>query len=351
MNRRFLLAVIVGVFAILVATQLGPKKPDSVVKPGGEQKTVEAKKAKALVLKVDLVKGAKFNETLVELKDFPETDLPADFLKDPSEVAGKEATRPLEKGTTLTKGMVKKAEVISSLSDDIPKGKRAMTIKVDEIAGVGGFIQQGDLVDVVGMFTDAKSLPFTEPVKTILVGVRILAVGYDFETGPETPVPGAPPTPAPGQKPGQQGQGGNRIQAKKFPHVTVAVTLEEAEILALVADKAKFRLLLRSQKDKALTNEELAREKDTVQVMTLKEARDLSKGVVPAAPGQFGNTGTAARLAADPFAPDPSRFVRPTELPSPGVPVPSGTEAKRPREYKVDTFKGVQSPVTVTVKE
>lgn len=345
MNKRFLLAIVVGLAAIFVAMNMGPKKP--APDKGEVPKPVEVKKVKCLVLKVDLPKGAKFNETLVELKEFPEPEAPAGFLKDPSEVQGMEAAAPIAKGATLTREMVKKAEVISGLSDDIPRGKRAMTIKVDEIAGVGGFIQQGDLVDVVGLFMDAKSLPFSEPVKTILVGVRILAVGVDFETGPETPVPGAPaaaPATAPGQKPGAPGQpGGNRIQAKKFPHVTVAVSLEEAEILTLVADKAKFRLLLRSQKDKTLTPEEIAREKETVQVMTLKEARDLSKGVKPEAARSFGNTG-AASLAGQPFQPAPAPVAAPA---LPGTP----DAKKQPREFKVDIFRGTGRADSVTVKE
>ncbi len=63
------------------------------------------------------------------------------------------------------------------LSELMPTGKRAVTIELDEISGVGGFIKPGDVVDVLWTFQNTENNPTGEPVTlAIFQRVPVLAV-------------------------------------------------------------------------------------------------------------------------------------------------------------------------------
>jgi len=99
--------------------------------------------------------------------------------------------------------------------------KRAMSVKVDEVIGVSGFIKPGDHVDVmVTIEPDSKS---QNPVaKMILGNLKVLAAGMQFE------------------------KTGNEKDPKPVQVMTLEVDIEEAEKLALASTQGKLRLALRN---------------------------------------------------------------------------------------------------------
>jgi pilus assembly protein CpaB len=104
----------------------------------------------------------------------------------------------------------------------IPEGHRAMTVAVDQVAGVAGFIIPGNMVDVVLIATPpGATLVFS---KIVLQNVPILAIGQIVEQKEGKPV--------------------------VVPTVTMDVTPEDAEKLAIASTQGRLQLVLRRLGDK-----------------------------------------------------------------------------------------------------
>ncbi|GAB4272316.1 MAG: hypothetical protein Kow0029_10850 [Candidatus Rifleibacteriota bacterium] len=118
---------------------------------------------------------------------------------------------------------------IPNLARAIPPGKRAVSIAVSKVTSVGGFIQQGDYVDVIATFRPRNSEPIT---KIVLQDIQVLAVGNTFELDGSI----TSSTPA--------------ISASKVELITLAVTPSELERLMYLDSGTTFRFVLKNPKDK-----------------------------------------------------------------------------------------------------
>jgi pilus assembly protein CpaB len=142
--------------------------------------------------------------------------------------------------------------------------KRAIAVKVDKIIGVSGFIHPNNRVDVLVTLKNVAGLNF--PVnKTILENVLVLAVGPDIERkGKE-------------QKP-------NPVDV-----ITLEVTPEEAEKLALASQEGKISLVLRKFGD---SKEVLTTGQTTAGLLNSYSSGSVlpaaSKRLVPATSGVSG---------------------------------------------------------------
>lgn len=129
----------------------------------------------------------------------------------------------------MTPNRILDKDVIPSLSFAVPQGKRAVTIAVSKTSGVGGFIQQGDFVDVIANFKQGTP---DSIAKIVLQDILVLAAGntYAFDPGIATAAPA--------------------IAAAKMELVTLAVTPEELERIVFLDSSVNFRLVLKNPKDK-----------------------------------------------------------------------------------------------------
>ena len=114
----------------------------------------------------------------------------------------------------------------------VTPGKRAMSVEVDTESGVAGFLQPNNFVDViVTIRPDDKSVNAKWVTETILQGIKVLAVDQNLGNNEEKE---------------KQSRGNTR---RMRPSVTLEVTLEEAEKLALASSKGDLHLVLRSDVD------------------------------------------------------------------------------------------------------
>ncbi len=110
------------------------------------------------------------------------------------------------------------------LAPRIPEGMRAVTVQMDEVIGVAGFLSPGSRVDVLAtMEVPQRDGPPRTVSKTILQNVTVLTIGERTETS----------------------DGGER----KVSIVTLLVSPEEAEGLTLGSTKGAIRLALRNDQD------------------------------------------------------------------------------------------------------
>ncbi len=128
----------------------------------------------------------------------------------------------------------------------IPAGKRAISIPVKEQTSVGGLVLPGDIVDVIAIFTESST--GLDKARTLLQNVEVLAVAQEAQQ----PIP--PAVDAGQGVAGQTDLGQTPSDVKQQPNagtITVAVTPDQAQLLALTAEKAKLWLTLRARGDAA----------------------------------------------------------------------------------------------------
>jgi len=127
----------------------------------------------------------------------------------------------------------------------LPKGMRAITLEINDVSGVAGFIQPTCKVDVVGTIqSDGKPLS-----KTVLENILVFAVGG--RTGPAVP-------PQPGQP------------VEQARTITLLCTPEQAEKLELATSSTRVRLVLRNGKDTSTS------QSDGITIAELKGNADTS---------------------------------------------------------------------------
>ncbi|MBC7545048.1 MAG: Flp pilus assembly protein CpaB [Candidatus Sericytochromatia bacterium] len=107
----------------------------------------------------------------------------------------------------------------------IPPGKRAVTLAVDEVSGVAGFIKPGHRVDVIGARNERDNEGARAQV--VVQNLLVLAVAQDREDR-------------------------NGRQAKLATSVTIIADPAEAEMLTLATEHGKIRLALRANGDTRL---------------------------------------------------------------------------------------------------
>ena len=156
-------------------------------------------------------------------------DLPVGSFTQPNDVLERAVLIPVGANEPLLERKLAPKQGGESLTAMIEPGKRAMTVQVNETIGVAGFVQPGTKVDV--LFT--RLLPNGDAAATtILQNVPVLAYGRSLQR------------PGTQSEPRAAGAGGDR-QAT----VTLLVTQEEAQKLALAVQRGKIQLALRNPLD------------------------------------------------------------------------------------------------------
>ena len=129
-------------------------------------------------------------------------------------------------------------EAGAGLNALIPPGYRAMTIDVDPESSLAGLLQPGNWVDViVTIRPDDRNIEAKWVTKTILQKKRVLAIGDRLKP----------------RSAEEKAQEGKRSARRKRPTVTLELTLEEAEELALASSRGDLHLILRSDRDNLQT--------------------------------------------------------------------------------------------------
>ncbi|NLI78115.1 MAG: Flp pilus assembly protein CpaB [Candidatus Riflebacteria bacterium] len=234
MNRR---AIFVALILSIVVSYVLWNKIQTTGKTGEVITNIPPKlETKALVVakkRVPVrtrVEAGNVNE-LFEMKDLlaSEANRFPDAFTAIASLTGRFTAVTILQGDVITNERMLADDAIPDLAHAIPEGRRAVSIAVSKVSGVGGFIEQGNFVDVIAMF----KLPSGEAIsKIVLQDILVLAVGgmYQFDGTLAT----APPA----------------IAAGKVDLVTMAVTPEELERLMYLDSGVTFRLVLKNPKDK-----------------------------------------------------------------------------------------------------
>lgn len=99
---------------------------------------------------VDIPPYTSITQDMLSISSFPAEYVPANAAKSYDEVLGMSADGTIYTGEMiLTTAISKPEQTGGPLSYYIPDGMRAMTISVNSVSGVAGYITKGDLIDVM----------------------------------------------------------------------------------------------------------------------------------------------------------------------------------------------------------
>jgi pilus assembly protein CpaB len=183
--------------------------------------TVEARPV--VVAAVDLPLGSTLTESQLKIVPWPATALPGGGFDNPQAVAGRVLLTRLVANEPVTGGKLAPADTRGLLPLVIEPGMRAVTVRVNEVAGVAGFIVPGSRVDVLVTAEAADSQRHTT---TLLQNVTVVALGQLLETD------GTP--------------------KDSLSTATLLVSPEQAELLALGSNEGTLQLVMRNFEDRAV---------------------------------------------------------------------------------------------------
>lgn len=179
-----------------------------------------------VVAKVDIPIGAKIIPEQLTVVQFPRESTPDGTFDNPQKLVGRVAVQNIAAREPLTDSRLAPEGSAAGLSAVIPEGYRAMTVKVDDVVGISGFIQPGTLVDVVVVIDPEEKMSEQGPIsKIVLQNIKVLANGQNID------------------KP-KDDREANSVKA-----VTLQVTPEQAEKLALASTEGKLQLVMRNSID------------------------------------------------------------------------------------------------------
>jgi pilus assembly protein CpaB len=215
------LALVFGALATFMA--LGWLKGQSRKQAG-----VNMEMKPIVVAAKDLDPASALGQDQVVVRHWPRENCPKGSFTRVEDVVGRVTAYPFGAGEPILEIKLAPQGVAPGLTALLDSEKRAMTVKVDEASGVAGFLSPDNRVDVV--VTMEKGEYQKDPVaKVILQNLRVLGTGQRIEKRP-------------GEKP------------QVVPTVTLEVTPQEGERLALAAKEGSIALVLRGQKDQKIVH-------------------------------------------------------------------------------------------------
>jgi len=182
-----------------------------------------------VVAKVEIPVGSRIIAEQLTIAQVPASVTPdGAFTVVDDKLIGRVAAMSFNPREPITEGRLAPVGAAGGLSSVIPDGYRAMTVKVDDIVGVSGFIMPGTLVDIVVVITPPKSSGQEEVIsKIVLQNIKVLASGQNIDKPKDS------------------------REATSIKAVTLQVTPEQAEKLALASSEGKLQLVMRNSVDQA----------------------------------------------------------------------------------------------------
>jgi len=251
-----------------------------------------------VVAKVDIPVGSRLIAEQLTVAQFPADVTPPGAITkiDPS-LLDRVVVTAISPREPVTEAKLAPVGSLGGLSSVIPEGYRAMTVKVDDVVGVSGFIMPGTLVDVVVVIQPPKGTGNDETIsKIVLQNIKVLASGQNID------------------KPKNDREVERSVRA-----VTLQVTPEQTEKLALASSEGKLQLVMRNSVDQ--TDEQtsgankrtlLTGERATVVPEPGINGSNSAPKAAPSSPRRYAPRPVAKESAAPKAATQPPPAPRPT---------------------------------------
>jgi pilus assembly protein CpaB len=217
MNRTRLLLIGALALALGLVVSMYVYKTLQQVRAGGADPGVEV-----IVAADDLQVGARVEEHDIKIIRIPAGDLPAGAPRRKADVLGHGVIIPISKGEFILSNKLAGENAGAGLPSLIPPGMRAVSVRVNEVVSVAGFVTPGTRVDV--LLTGTPTGGAEPETTTVLQNVAVLASGHTLErtaTG----------------------------EAQNTPVITLLLSPDDAQKVTLASTEGKIQLVLRNPLD------------------------------------------------------------------------------------------------------
>jgi pilus assembly protein CpaB len=170
----------------------------------------------------DLQVGARVEEHDIKVIRIPASDLPPGAPRRKADVLGHGVIIPISKGEFILSNKLAGENAGAGLPALIPPGMRAVSVRVNEVVSVAGFVTPGTRVDV--LLTGTPTSSGDEQTTTVLQNVEVIASDKRLE---------------------RTASG----EAQNTAVITLLVTPDDAQRLTLASTEGKIQLALRNPLD------------------------------------------------------------------------------------------------------
>jgi len=170
----------------------------------------------------DLQVGAKLEEHDIRMVRFPQSSIPSKAYTKKSEVLGRGVILPVSQGEFILSSKLAAANAGAGLPSLIPPGMRAVSVRVNDVVSVAGFVQPGSRVDVLA--TGNPATGNDRQTTTVLENVAVIAVGKSLERS-------------------------TNGESQVAPVITLLVAPDDAQRLTLASQEGRIQLALRNPLD------------------------------------------------------------------------------------------------------
>jgi len=216
-NMRSLVMLIIALMAGLAAVVLAAKWIQQQNQSSGN---------KIAVATLDIQLGSRLTPQMVQMVDWPAGSIPAGAFKDDKELADRVIKTTVSRGEPILESKLAPVGSRGGLSAVVEEGKRAITVRVNDVVGVAGFALPGNYVDIM-VNTQEEGAKRNDKDRTIskivLEHILVLAVAQEASRDETKP--------------------------KVVNAVTLEVTPEQAEKIDLARAVGTLSLVLRNQTD------------------------------------------------------------------------------------------------------
>jgi pilus assembly protein CpaB len=178
-----------------------------------------------VVAAANLDLAAELRREDMRVIDWPAGSVPAGSFSNPQELIGRGLIQPVVQNAPILEGAMPPKEAGAGLPPVIPEGLRAVSVRVNDVIGVAGYVLPGTRVDVVATVNPTDQHPDATS-KVILTNVQVLTAGTKIERDTEDHKP------------------------VTVNVVTLLVDPQQSERLALASTEGKIQLALRNPLDK-----------------------------------------------------------------------------------------------------
>lgn len=273
MRSRGLLMLFIAAIAGLAAVFLAARWMQG---QGGDQ-------GRIAVANADIELGGRLSPEMIRMADWPSGSVPAGAFNEAAKLDGRVVLVSMQRGEPLTETRLAPIGTKGGLSAVVPQGKRAMTVRVNDVIGVAGFALPGTYVDVM-VNTQGEGAQRGDRDRTIskIVLERILVLAVAQEADRDSTKP------------------------KVVNAVTLELTPHDAELIDLARSVGTLSLVLRNQTDPKATALGSGVTKAELLGMAALEpepAKTIMAAPPPPAPARRAAPRAAAVVAVAPLAP------------------------------------------------
>lgn len=243
-STRGMIMLVVALLAGIAAVVMASKWMQAQAQ-GGDRIAVAA---------ADVEIGAKLTPEMLRMVEWPPSSVPPGAFADAAALDGRVVKTSLARGEPLIEAKLAPAGTKGGLSAVVSEGKRAMTVRVNDVVGVAGFALPGNYVDIMVNTQNERARGGDKDnaiSKIVLERILVLAVAQEADRDSTKP--------------------------KVVNAVTLEVTPSQAEGLDLARSVGTLSLVLRNQSDPKPGGTDGA-----TKTSLLKEEREPAKVAAPA---------------------------------------------------------------------